>query len=480
MTVPLTRRTFLRTTGAAGLLGAVSRAGATPPDGSTTDAHEVLVGVAPSADSVRSTVERHVPRVASVAAENRTLGYATVTFPAEAADAATEFIDTAQRSPAIEYAEPNVVYRGTATPNDPRFNGQRASRQVNAPEAWDTTFGDRDVTIAMIETGIEYDSHPDLQNSTGADAGYDFVGDDDRPLPEPGEVHGTEVAGIATARTNNDEGIAGLSQSTLLCVRVGSETGSGIKADAAAVADGIEWATDHDADVINVSLGRAESTETVGRAVEYAESQGALIVAAAGNESGGQVYYPAARKECVAVAALDGEDVADFSSTGPEIELAAPGTNLLTTTLGGDYTRFTGTSAAAPVVSGIAGLALARWDLTGPELRTHLRETAVDLGLSAEKQGAGRVDAANAVQVRPDGTGLKPINGYANPPTDPDDDGRYEDVNGDGDAGIVDVQALFANRDDDVVASNPDAFDFNGDGSTGIVDVQALFTELAG
>jgi serine protease len=487
------RRTFLRA-GAAGLAVAAGGTAAgrsqEPGSGHAGETEELLVGVSASAaGSVQETVAAHAPSDARVTGANGALGYAALALPADAPETARRaLVDATERVDAVEYVEPNGTYGVLATPNDPLFDGpdsQYVPQLVGAPEAWDDTFGDRGVTIAVVDSGVQYD-HPDLaanvRSAAAGGPGRDFVDDDGDPYPDgSGENHGTKVAGIATAVTNNDTGIAGLSQSTLLCGRALAPNANGtLEGRLADVADAIQWAADEGADVISLSLGRYDrADETLRRAVEYAESQGALVVAAAGN-NGGSVAFPAAFEACLAVSWLedDGVTLDERSSRGPEIELAAPGV-VGTTTLagtgdgGGDYTFFEGSSAAAPVVSGVAGLALARWNLSGAELRDHLRNTATDIGLSGEKQGAGRVDAAKAV-----GTVPRALRAFG--AADLDRDGRYEDVNGDGEVGVVDVQSLFVDRDADRVREHPNAFDFNGDGRANVNDVQTLFSDLRG
>jgi len=138
--------------------------------------------------------------------------------------------------------------------------------------------------------------------------------------------------------------------------------------------------------------------------VSYAYDNGAFLAAAAGNDGEENVSYPAAYSECVAVSALDSDgDLASYSNYGTEIELCAPGSSVYSTTTDarGSYENLWGTSMATPVVSGVAALALDNWDVTNGEVRQHLKETAVDVGLSSTKEGWGRVDAANAVSAKP-------------------------------------------------------------------------------
>ena len=204
---------------------------------------------------------------------------------------------------------------------------------------------------------------------------------------------------------DNGTGVAGQSNSSLINGRALDENGSGSTAD---IADAIEWAADQGADVINLSLGGGGYTDTMKNAVSYATDNGSLVVAAAGNNGSSSVSYPAAYSECVAVSAVDDNGgLASFSQYGESVELCAPGVDVLSTTTEGrgSYERLSGTSMATPVTSGVAGLALAQWDLTNQELRSHLKNTAEDIGLSANEQGSGQVDALAAVTTDPGGSG---------------------------------------------------------------------------
>ncbi|WP_226012837.1 S8 family serine peptidase [Halomicrobium salinisoli] len=333
--------------------------------------------------------------------------------------------------PGVSYVEESVTYETQLVPNDPLFDEQYAPQLVNADDAWDVTLGSTDVTVAVVDSGIDYD-HPDLDALFAADPGRDFADRDGDPDVDAGdEIHGTHVAGCAGADTNNEVGVAGPTDSRLLAARALDETGQGSLVD---VADAVQWAADRGADVINLSLGGGSYTETMKRAVEYAyDENDALVVCAAGNAGASQVSYPARYEECVAVSALTpNEDLASFSNYGPNVELASPGVNVLSTVPGGDYRQLSGTSMAAPVASGVAALAAAaNPELSAPELRQLLRETAVDVGLPENRQGAGRVDAANAVA---DGDGADNQTPTAAASADPTDPAVGETVTFDGSA----------------------------------------------
>lgn len=374
---------------------------------STSDesGEEVLIGVERTIDQPGAVVRQYVPGDAEVVHENSRISYATVRFPEQAERAARDFVERVVERPDIRYAEPNRTYSLQYTPSDPEFSDQDAAKMVNADDAWDLTFGSSDVTIAVIDQGVKYD-HPDLSANMSDSVSYhgkDFVDDDSDPYPVDmaKEYHGTHVAGIAAAEIDNGTGVAGISNASILSGRVADQNHDATASD---LADGISWAAVEGADVINVSLGGASSS-AVKDAVEYAHQEGSLVVAAAGNGNSDSVDYPAAYDEVVAVTALTADGaIAPYSNVGDEVELAAPGTAVISTASTDGYALYSGTSMATPIVSGVAALALSRHSFTNEELREHLRQTAVDMGLPSQQQGYGRVDAYQAVANEPDTT----------------------------------------------------------------------------
>ncbi len=405
----LDRRSVLRLTGSTfGLVAASGVASATPGREPGPKEDEILVGVSAGAGRPADVAAEHAPQHASVVHENETLRYAAVKFPEAANERAREnFIEAVTGDERVKYAEPNGTYEAQYTPDDPQFGDQYLPQQVGAPCAWDHTLGSNDVTVAVVDSGVQYD-HEDLLDRFGSDEGHDFADDDDDPYPDDlaTETHGTSVSGVVAATTGNGTGIAGVSNSRLLSARALGETGGGSFSD---VADAIEWAADQGSDVINLSLGGANDSSTVKNAVEYAYANGSYLVGSAGASGpcdGDCVGYPAKYEEVVAVSAVDAnETLASFSSTGASVELAAPGVDVRTTTTtpNGKYTVLSGTSSAAAAVSGVAGLALARWDVDNETLRQHLNETARDVGLASDEQGNGHVDACGAVTTDPGG-----------------------------------------------------------------------------
>ncbi len=296
------------------------------------------------------------------------------------------------------------VVTALETPSDPYLSQQWALSNIHAPQAWDVITCTVPVTIAIVDTGVEL-THSDL--AAQVVPGWDFAHGDADPSDDYG--HGTHVAGIAAATTDNGVGIAGAAWGArIMPVKVLDEHGIG---SAANVVQGINYAVDHGARIVNLSLG-GDAFEGYQLALDYARNHGVLVVAAAGN-SGGAVLYPAAYAEAMAVAATDpGDQKASFSCSGPQISVAAPGVDVLSTYLRGGYGYMTGTSMAAPHVSGLAALVWALHPSYGPdEVRATIERSADDVNY-AEHPGWdeylcwGRINAARAVGVEPHWTWL--------------------------------------------------------------------------
>ncbi|MEP6469366.1 MAG: S8 family serine peptidase [Chloroflexota bacterium] len=274
-------------------------------------------------------------------------------------------------------------------PPDPLWSYQWEQRQVRAPKAWSLERGAFTTLVAVVDTGVQL-NHPDL--SARLVSGYDFVNHDARPNDDNG--HGTSVAGIVAA-TANSLGVAGMCMHChVMPVKALDAHGIGYWTVAAKA---IIWAANHHADVINMSFGGPTGGSTLASAIDYARSKGAVVIGAAGNDGLTTKFYPAAFAGVISVAAASGRDLRyDWSnySTG-WVDVAAPGCTW-TTKLGSDYGSLCGTSAATPLVSGIAalidsarpGLSRAQIEsiITGATIRTPFNFTRF-----------GRVDAFKAV-----------------------------------------------------------------------------------
>jgi serine protease len=428
----LGRRTFLRLSGFAGVAGIPGVASASPGRKPGPKPNEWLVGVSVSTDNCGATVASHLPDEASVVHENNSLGYASVEFSEQVREQATESLSSAiEETGPIKYFEKNDVCHAQFIPNDPKYDIQYVDEKINAPQAWEETLGSADVTIAVVDQGVKYD-HPDLEDNIADNPGRDFVDNDGDPYPDDlsSEPHGTHVAGIAAASVDNGTGVSGIGNSTILSLRVLNGQGRGA---ISGIADAVEWATDQGADVINLSLGGAGDSQTMQNAVSYAVAHDTLVIAAAGNSGQSEVDYPAAYSDCIAVSALDPDGTfAEYSNSGSDIELTAPGTNVVSTWSDDGYKAISGTSMSSPVVAGVAGLTLAQWDLTNEELRTHLRETAVDVSLPDSQQGVGRVDAGAAVTTQPGSANEDTSNNGGNNEDTSNNGGNNEDTSNNG------------------------------------------------
>lgn len=288
---------------------------------------------------------------------------------------------------------------------DPYFSYQSDMSIIHADVAWRQCSADAGkVTIAIIDTGVDLD-HPDLRANLLA--GYDYVGND--AVPEDGNGHGTNVAGIAAAALNGI-GVAGVAPTAkILPVRVLDNSGSGAVSDIAA---GIVYAADR-AKVLNLSLGGVYTSQLMLDAINYAvTTQGRLVVAAAGNcgDSGyldngcsylNQPLYPAAYSKVKAVAATTSWDTrASFSNQGTYVDIAAPGASIYNTWSGDSYAYESGTSQATPHVAGLAALVWAQNPgYTAAQVWSRLTSTAVDLGAAGVDTsfGAGRIDVERAL-----------------------------------------------------------------------------------
>lgn len=312
-----------------------------------------------------------------------------------------------KKNPAVQSVSYNFIYKAAYTPNDDKFQSQYGLKKIKAPRAWNEASG-RGVDIAVVDSGVS-NSHPDLRRKISAQANCTGESEDCMSGPgtaEDGTGHGTFVAGVAVASTNNREGIAGACPDCrLLAAKVLKANGEGTASD---VAKGINWASNNGAEIINLSLAPVDprfvaDSPPIKKAINKARRKGAVTVAAAGNFGKGSVkIYPAAYKNVVAVAATDRSNQrASFSSTGRWVDVAAPGVGVLSTKYRTGYGRFDGTSLSSPYVAGVAGL-LAAQGRSANEIRRRINSTAVDLGPRGKdaSYGHGLVDAAAAVGIR--------------------------------------------------------------------------------
>jgi len=302
-------------------------------------------------------------------------------------------------------------------PDDPHYANQWHMRQIRMPRGWKLARG-RTAVVAVIDTGVAYEDHgefkrvPDLAE-TAFVPGFDFVDDDAHPNDEHG--HGTHVAGTIAQSTNNGIGVTGVAPgAAIMPIRVLDKNGMGTWAD---IADGIRFAADHGADVINMSLGGAFGSRIVERAVDHAHAKGVVIVCAAGNSGRRGVGYPARYDHSIAVAATRFDETTTFYSTwGPQVDIAAPGGDVRVDQNGdgmpdgvlqntilaedpsrNDYLAWMGTSMATPHVAGAAAL-LVSAGVTDPDgVESILEGTARGEGRDRQRYGAGILDVERAL-----------------------------------------------------------------------------------
>ncbi|MBB2942727.1 type VII secretion-associated serine protease mycosin [Actinoplanes lutulentus] len=315
---------------------------------------------------------------------------------------ATDRAETAELLATVPNAQLDVPVRVAAAPtgSDPYRKQQWGLTKIKAPTAWATSTG-AGVTVAVIDTGVDA-AHPDLAGKVLA--GYDVLNGKAGGTTDA-NGHGTHVAGIIGAVTGNGVGVSGVApDAKILPVRVFGANGAGYMSD---VVEGIVWATDHGANVINMSLGSTTKLSALSDAVAYARGKGVTVVAAAGNEreDGSPISYPAADTGVIAVAATDSADrYGSYSNAGSYVDVAAPGSNIVSTyptaLTGGEYAAMSGTSMAAPQVAAVAALLEAYQPALNPsQIEKILEASAVDLGAAGfdYNYGNGRVDAVAAL-----------------------------------------------------------------------------------
>lgn len=301
-----------------------------------------------------------------------------------------------KNDPNIEYAEPNYIAKALAITNDTSLQQQWGLFKINAANnatqsAWDVTTGGANIKIAILDTGIQ-ESHPDLtgkvvgsKNFTNSPTLSDLYG------------HGTHVAGIAAAATNNGNGVAGTGYNTvLLNGKVLGDNGSGTYAW---IASGITWAADQGTQVISMSLGGTAGSQTLQDAVNYAWNKGSVVVAAAGNDGTSNPLYPAYYPNAIAIAATDSNDVkASWSNFGNWVDVAAPGVSIYSTYKDSSYATLSGTSMATPFAAGTAALIFMKGDCTTNIcVRDQLEKTADKIPGTGSSFVWGRINAYAAV-----------------------------------------------------------------------------------
>ncbi|MFH1197944.1 MAG: S8 family serine peptidase [bacterium] len=328
----------------------------------------------------------------------------------------------------VEWAEPHFVYELQYTVNDPSYDLQWGLDKVQAQQAWDVTKGNPNVIIAINDTGIDWD-HSDLADNIWWNAdetpgngidddnngytddvrGWDFGGLTGTPDNDPMEDrpdHGTHVAGIACAVTDNMFGIAGLGfNCTLMPVKTAQDNvRNGTTALISHGYEGIYYAVDNGANIINCSWGGSGFSLTGQAVIDYAVSKGVLIVAAAGNSGSAPIIYPSGYDGVLSVGWTESNDTKSGSSNyGKNLDVLAPGSNIYSTWQDNSYTSASGTSAASPLTAGLAALVKSQFPgYTPHQIAEQIRVNADDVySLNSPTYsyllGKGRINAYKAV-----------------------------------------------------------------------------------
>lgn len=321
------------------------------------------------------------------------LGVRVVRVPEQAA---ARLLQALQQDPDVEFAEPDFTATAVGSANDPYFTSgnQWYLSKIQVPAAWDYGTGTSGVTVAVVDSGV-LASHPDLAGKVLA--GYDFHNADADPSDDNG--HGTAVAGLTAAASNNQLGMAGIAWANpILPAKVLGADGSG---SYSAISNAITWAADRGARVINLSLGGTSSSRTLQQAVDYAWSRNAVVIAAAGNNGNNVLFYPAACTNVVAVSATNASDLRpSWSNFGSYVDLAAPGENVLSLQGAASYSSWNGTSFSSPITAGVVALMIsANPGLSNQAVVDLLLRNADDIGSAGYDvyYGNGRVNAYRAV-----------------------------------------------------------------------------------
>lgn len=321
-----------------------------------------------------------------------------------------EMMKVVAEHPHSIYAEPNYLLLPNRVPNDKLYREYQWNLPlIGMEESWEMNQGSEDIIVAVIDTGIDLD-HPEFEGKLAT--GYNVLTGDNNPYDDNG--HGTHVSGIIAARTNNRTGIAGMSwNSKIMPVKAIGADGSGTAFD---IAEGIRWATDNGASVINLSVGNYTPSAALQEAVRYAFERNVVLVAASGNDATDQPGYPAAYPEVLSVAAIDHRTArAEFSNYGDSLDVAAPGVDVPSTYIYSDYAALSGTSMACPHVAAFASLIRSvNPAMSNQAVMDLIRETAVDLGYPGKDPyyGYGMINVSAAIGRLVDTTPVQaePIN----------------------------------------------------------------------
>lgn len=314
----------------------------------------------------------------------------------------------------VEYAEYIPLLKKSLTPNDLGGNstsgtGQWFLHRINAQAAWDISTGDQNIKVAVVDDAVMV-GHPDL--SPNVVAGRDVALNTNNPAPPNSNYdHGTHVAGIVSARSNNGIGIASIGYTVKIIPVKATDDPQFVTSGY----EGITWSAQNGADVINMSWGSDQNSTTAQNVINNAFNLGCVLVAAAGNDDVSTTFYPAGYNNVISVASTTNTDAkSSFSNFGTWIRISAPGSQIRSTTVDGAYGFKSGTSMASPLVAGLCGLILSvNPSFTQAQVLSCLQSSAANINSQNTNYigqlGAGRINAVGALQCAL--SSLLPIDG---------------------------------------------------------------------
>ncbi|MCF8325823.1 MAG: S8 family serine peptidase, partial [Leadbetterella sp.] len=317
-------------------------------------------------------------------------------------DKIDDIIDQLKLDGYYVYVEKVGVRKIISTPNDTDFGSQWSLTKIKANQAWDINPGGSPVVVAVVDNAVQT-NHPDLAANMVAGKDMSSTLDTDPNPPNANFSHGTHVAGIVSAVTNNSIGIASAGNNKVKIMPIKATPDGGDPNSIYYGFEGIIWAVDNGAKIVSLSWGGAGFSQAEQDVIDYAFNNGVIVVAAAGNDNSDELSYPAAYNHVISVASLDiGDARSSFSSFGTTVDISAPGRGILSTIPFGLYASFNGTSMATPLISSCLAYIWSCFpSLTSAQLENVLKSTADDISTAnpsfSGKLGAGRVNLLNAV-----------------------------------------------------------------------------------
>jgi subtilisin family serine protease len=318
-----------------------------------------------------------------------------------------DFMNSVEQDDNVEYIERVPLMKISIIPNDPYRTSQYALSKIKAYDAWNVSTGNYYVTVAVVDDAVQT-NHPDLAGNIVA--GFDVADNDNNPNPPNTYFsHGTHVAGITGAVTNNGMGIASLGFNSIRIMPIKTTPNTAIPStgkDNVGIYygyEGITWAAEHGADVINMSWGGGTYSITNQNTITYAHNLGCVLVAAAGNDNSSSLHYPSAYNYVICVASTDENDYkssfSNYDNGTGWVDIAAPGTGIYSTLPFSNYVSWDGTSMASPLVASLCGYILSQNPNLNPDDVEYILKNSSDY-IGYTILGAGRINALNAVNYK--------------------------------------------------------------------------------